>query len=52
MSISALIYNYVTHTAIPVTDTNGIILDPNRKEYSTSKQSNESIMVVCTIDCN
>ena len=27
MSI-CLIYNYITHTAILVTDTNGIILDP------------------------
>ncbi|MAO71772.1 MAG: hypothetical protein CMD02_04600, partial [Flavobacteriales bacterium] len=49
---SALIYNYITHVAIPVTDTNGIILDPTEMLVLPNSSMNPSWNSSCIIDCN
>ena len=49
---SALIYNYVTHVATPITDTTGYVFGPTEMLVMPNSSSNPNWNSSCTIDCN
>ncbi|MAR39729.1 MAG: hypothetical protein CMD22_03440, partial [Flavobacteriales bacterium] len=49
---SALVYNYVTHVAIPLTDTAGYVYGPTEMLVLPNSPMNLSWNSSCVIDCN